>query len=182
MAPSTSVIRTYPHFTLPCNPSPHSPILYLIFFGNSNQLLSPYHHEQNKKLKKYVHNYYKLREINTYLPQSILFIDCLERKIEIEQGAVLMIKFTKQGLWDSIFQKNKLETIELPPPPPLQPPTCWGLALLSTALWLYTPRRNEKLWQLYYLYKQSHCHCKIKFKCECMDSGFKKTKLIILLL
>jgi len=29
-----------------------------------------------------------------------------------------MIKFTKQGLWDSIFQKNKLETIELPPQPP----------------------------------------------------------------
>lgn len=93
-----------PTLPYPATPPPHSPILYLIFFGNSNQLLSPYHHEQNKKLKKYVHNYYKLREINTYLPQSILFIDCLERKkkesrkIEIEQGAVLMIKFTKQGL------------------------------------------------------------------------------------
>jgi len=91
----------------PTLPYPANPLILLYsilsFFGNSNQLLSPYHHEQNKKLKKYVHNYYKLREINTYLPQSILFIDCLERKkesrkIEIEQGAVLMIKFTKQGL------------------------------------------------------------------------------------
>ena len=43
-------------------------------FRNSN------HPTNKKKLKKYVHNYYKLREINTYLPQSILFIDCLERK------------------------------------------------------------------------------------------------------
>ena len=92
---------------------PQSPILYLIFFGNSNQLLSPYHHEQNKKLKKYVHNYYKLREINTYLPQSILFIDCLERKkknqeklkLSREQYSWLNLPSKE---WDSnFFQKHK---------------------------------------------------------------------------
>ena len=83
--PSTSVIRTYPHFTLPRKP----PILLysiLSFLETATNYCHLTTTNKTKKLKKYVHNYYKLREINTYLPQSILFIDCLERKKRIKKN------------------------------------------------------------------------------------------------
>lgn len=73
-------LNPIPHFCYTDNPTftyPYPPVLYIIFLETSNQLLKkktvtlP---PRTKQKTKYVHNYYKLREINTYLPNNyILF-------------------------------------------------------------------------------------------------------------